>query len=99
MNGVGKIFNTKYGGLIFSLLSGCAYFIIVLDFILKYTQNGGMLLGFFFFPAVICGMGLVLLKTVNRLRDEEQWSKINLLIYSHIVLLLISFVFLYDIIS
>ncbi|MBO5060167.1 MAG: hypothetical protein J6C82_04565 [Clostridia bacterium] len=98
MQGIGKIFDTKYGSLIFALLSGCAYFIIVLDFIMKYTENSGALLGFFFFPAIICGMGLVLLKAIKRLRDEEAFGKINMLVYAHIVLFLISLVFLYDII-
>lgn len=98
MYGVGKIFNTKYGGLVFSLVSGLAYFIIVLDFILHYTKNGGVLLGFFFFPAIICGMALVLMKSVKRLKEEERYSKINLLVYLHIVLVILSAVFLLDIV-
>ena len=97
MNKVYKIFETKYGGLIFSLFAGSAYFIIILDIVLKSTKAGG-LLGLFFFPAIICGTGLVLLKTINKLRDEEQLSKINILVYLHIILALISLVFLLDII-
>lgn len=97
MSGVGKIFETKYGGLIFSLLSGCAYFVIILDFILKTTPLGG-LLGLFFFPAIIFGAGLVLLKTVKKLLDEEQSKKVNILVYAHIVLILISIIFLFDIV-
>ena len=97
MNKIYKIFETKYGGLIFSLLAGSAYFIIIIDIVLKSTKAGG-LLGLFFFPAIICGTGLVLLKTVHKLREEEQVNKINILVYSHIVLLMISLVFLFDII-
>ena len=97
MKGIGKIFDTKYGGLIFALLSGSAYFIIILNFILKGSPANG-LLGFFFFPAIICGAGLLLLKTVKKLRDEESFQKINILVYAHIILLLISIVFLFDII-
>ncbi len=97
MKGIGKIFDTKYGGLIFSLASGCAYFIIILDFILKSSASGG-LLGFFFFPAIICGAGLVLLKTIKKLQDEERPEKVNLIVYAHIGLILISIAFLFDII-
>lgn len=97
MKGVGKIFDKKYGGLIFSLISGSAYFIIILDLILKSSPSGG-LLGFFFFPAIICGSGLILLKTINKLRDEENYQKVNIIVYAHIVLVLISIVFLLDII-
>lgn len=97
MKDINKLFDTKYGGLIFALASGCAYFIIILDFILKLSPANG-LLGFFFFPAIICGTGLILLKTVKKLRDEESYQKVNILVYAHIVLLLISIVFFIDII-
>lgn len=99
MYGIGKIFETKFGGLISSLLCGSAYFIIILDFILKYTQNGGMLLGFFFFPAIICGMALVIFKSIKRMKDEKAFSKINALIYMHIILMAVSVIFLIDIIK
>ena len=96
MKGINKIFDTKYGGLVFSLFSGCAYFIIILDFFLKSTTAGGGLLGFFFFPAIVCGTALVILKLVKRLQEEEQYGKINLIVYMHIALAIISIVFLFD---
>lgn len=99
MHGIGKIFDTKYGGLIFSLICGAAYYIIILDFITRYTSQGGELLGFFFLPAIICTAALVILKTAKRLILEELFSKLNLLIYVHIILILISLVFLADILS
>lgn len=99
MHGIGKIFDTKYGGLIFSLLAGTAYFIIILDFILKHTKTGGLLLGFFFAPAIIAGAGLIIIKTAKKLQEEEKFSKINLFLYLHIVLILLGIVFLADIIK
>lgn len=98
MHGIGKIFDTKLGGLIFSLICGAAYYIIILSFIMKYSPNGGMLLGFFFLPAIVCGAALVIFKTAEHLRSEENFGKINLLIYLHIVLTAVSIVFLLDII-
>lgn len=99
MHGIGKIFDTKYGGLIFSLLAGAAYFIIILDFVLKHTSKGGALLGFFFSPAIIAGAALVIIKTVRQLSEEEKFEKINLFLLLHIVLMLLGIVFLIDILN
>ena len=97
MKGIGKIFDTKYGGLIFSLAAGCAYFIIILNIVLQSAPRAG-LLGFFFAPAIIAGTGLVLLKTIKRLIDEEQPGRVNALCWVHIVLMALSLVFLADLI-
>ncbi|MBR4173337.1 MAG: hypothetical protein IKR46_03090 [Clostridia bacterium] len=99
MHGIGKIFDKKYGGLIFSLLAGSAYFIIILDFILKHTQRGGALLGFFFSPAIIAGVALVIIKTIKRLEADEAFTRINLFLYLHLILMLLGIVFLFDIIK
>ncbi len=98
MYGMGKIFNTKYGGLIFSLLCGIAYFIIILSFILKNTAQGG-LLAFFFSPAIIAGAALIIIKTVKRLQEEEKFRNINLFLYSHIILMALSIFFLIDLLK
>ena len=98
MYGMGKIFNTKYGGLVFSLLCGIAYFIIILSFILKNTAQGG-LLAFFFSPAIIAGAALIIIKTVKRLQEEEKFRNINLFLYSHIILMALSIFFLIDLLK
>ena len=98
MKGIGTLLNKKHGELVFSILCGIAYFIIVLYFILRNTQSGGTFLSFMFAPAIVCGMALALIKSIRRLKEEEEFFKINLLIYAHIVLALVSLVFLYDII-
>lgn len=98
MNGIGKIVESKAGELIFSLVSGLAYYIVITAFIIGNTNSGGALLSFFFLPAIVCGAALILIKTIRKLKEEEQFGKINLLIYPHILLILISIVFLFDII-
>lgn len=87
-----KFLETKYGGLIFSLLSGLAYFCLVLTFILETTGNKGILLGIFFFPAIVCGMGLVLLKGIKQWQEQENYSKITAVVILHVVLFIISIV-------
>ena len=96
MKGIGKIVESKAGELIFSLLCGVAYYIVITGFIIGNTNTGGMLLSFFFLPAIVCGAALILIKTIRKLKDEELFSKINMRIYPHIILLLISIVFLFD---
>lgn len=96
MYGIGKLFDKKYAGLTFSLLAGTAYFIIILVFILKNTATGGGLLAFFFSPAIIAGAALIIIKTVNKFREEERFKSINIFLYMHIVLMLLSIVFLID---
>ena len=92
-----KIFNTKYGGLIFSLLSGLSYFILILSFMLDgNTKNG--LLGFFFAPAIICGIALVLFKMIRGFIENEELKKANVIGIMHIILMLLSVVFLIAII-
>lgn len=90
------LFEKKWGELGFSLASGVAYFIIVWNFISRYTYRGGNLLAFFFAPAIICGMALILIKTIRAWREQELWSRLNTLILVHIVIALAAVVFLLD---
>lgn len=87
-----KFFETKYGGLIFSLLSGLAYFGLVLCFVLENTGDKGIILGIFFFPAIVCGMGLVLLKSIKLWQEQEAYGKITAVAVFHVILMIISFI-------
>ena len=87
-----KFLETKYGSLIFALLSGLAYFGLILCFIIENSGPKGMLLGFFFFPAIVCGMGLVLLKSIKQWQEQEAYGKIKGVIIFHIILFIISIV-------
>lgn len=85
--------NTK-GLLVFTLLSGCAYFITVLKFILSHTNAGGGLLGFFFFPAIVCGAALVLIKVIKQCFENENENVVVNIFWIHVGFILISIVFL-----
>ena len=60
-NKIIQLLQSTAGMLIFALLIGCAYYIVVLKFILSHTSVGGGLLDFFS-PAIIFGAALVLIK-------------------------------------
>lgn len=85
-----KLLNTKYGELITGLIFGAAYFVIILDFILKNTQKAGALLGFYVAPAVICGLALVFVKLFRRWRENEQYNSILAFMILNTVILVIS---------
>ena len=99
VKGLAKLWGTKYGGFVFSLICGVAYFIILLNLLSINNQAGGGLIALFIAPAVICGMALILIKAAKKLILEEEFSKLALMTYSHIVLLLLSVVFLIDLLK
>ncbi len=94
MNAIIKFLSTRKGEMLFSLGSGLAYFLIVLQFIRQYSRNGSLLLGFFFCPAIICGMALVLIKILRSWKEQALYRKITVLFFAHAALFLISLVFL-----
>lgn len=85
-----NILKKPYAALIFSLLCGLAYFGIACNFIQMNTENGSMLLGFFFFPAIICGAALIILKAVRMYIEEENDKKLNILVIMHLFIMLLS---------
>lgn len=93
-----ELLQNTAGRLIFALMSGAAYYIIALKFILSHTNNGGGLLGFFFLPAIVCGMGLVIIKVLRSKEEEDNKSAMLRIFWAHVILILISIAFLITII-
>lgn len=98
MKGIGKIVESRVGELVFSLLAGGAYFIVIMGFVVANTKAGGVMLSMFFLPAIVCGAAILIIKTIRKLKEEEQPGKINAIIYAHIALAVISIAFLAEII-
>lgn len=92
-NRIIKLLQNTWGLLIFALLSGCAYYAVIMKFILSNTQKGGGLLGFFFLPLIICGAALVLIKVIRQCMEEERENKAVLLFWIHVVFIVIAAVF------
>lgn len=74
--------------LIFSLLSGCAYFAVILNFILTNTERAGALLGLYVAPAVICGLALVFIKAIRNFFENEQYKGIFFIITVNSIVIL-----------
>lgn len=79
--------------LIFSLLSGMAYYVVILKFILSHTSVGGGLLGFFFFPAIVFGAGLVLIKLIKQCLENGNNGAVSIIFWLHVIFWAIAIVF------
>ncbi len=93
-----KLLKSTVGRLVFALLSGGAYYIIALKFILSHTSVGGGLLGFFFLPAIVCGMGLVIIKILRSQEEQENTGAMLTVFWTHTLLIIISIAFLFTMI-
>lgn len=93
-NGIIKLLKNTLGLLIFALLSGGAYYIVILKFILSHTDKGGGMLGFFFFPAIVCGAALILIKLIKQFFENERENSAVALFLLHVLFIMISIVFL-----
>lgn len=83
--------------LIFALLSGGAYFILALKFILSHTQVAGGLLAAYLSPVIICGAALILIKLFKQCRENENENAIVGLFWIHVLLIIMSAVFAFTI--
>lgn len=76
--------------LVFGLLSGGAYFAIVVELIAGYFSEPNRLIIYFFAPVIICGTALVLIKLIKQHYEAENYPKITILFWVHIVLMIIA---------
>lgn len=86
-----RLINSRYGLLVFSLLSGFAYFTLVMILIsqVKYSY----LLGIFFCPAVVCGAAACIIKSVKAFVDNEQIDRAKRIVGIHTALIVFAIVF------
>ena len=92
-NGIIKLLQNTWGLLIFSLLSGLAYYAVILKFILSNTEKGGGLLGFFFFPLIICGAALILIKIIKQCMENGREGGAVALFWLHVLFIIIAAVY------
>lgn len=85
-----NLLKNTWARLIFALLSGAAYYVIVLKFILSHTSSGGGLLGFFFLPAIVCGAALVLIKVIRQCIEDGRESAAAAVFWLHVVFMIIA---------
>lgn len=91
-NRILKTLTTTAGRLIFALLAGLGYFMVILRFVIEWS-GGSALIAFFFAPVIICGAALVLVKLMRQAEEAENPSAIIRLFWVHAALFLIGVVF------
>jgi Ni/Fe-hydrogenase subunit HybB-like protein len=79
------------GQLVFALLCGTGYFMVISGFLVT-NSNGSGLLAFFFAPAIVCGAALVIIKLMKQARENGNEKAIIKIFYLHIVLILIGII-------
>lgn len=85
-----KLLEAPAALLAFGLLSGGAYFAIVLELLSGYFNEQNKLIIYFFAPVIICGAALVLIKLIKQHYTAESYSKITLIFWVHIILMAIA---------
>lgn len=85
-----KMLNSRYSQLAFGIVFGIAYYVIILDFILKNTKQAGGLLGLYIMPAAVCGIALIFIKMIRRWRENEQNGNIVLFTVINIIISVIA---------
>lgn len=86
-----KIIESKYGLLIFSLLCGLSYYILIMMLISQVEYS--YLLGMFFFPAIVCGAAIYLIKALKALIENEDMHRVRRIIVLHSVLIFLTLVY------
>ncbi len=89
-----RLLKNTWGLLIFALLSGGAYFVIVLRFVIMNTNNGSGLIAYFFAPAVICGAALIIVKIVKQCLSDGRTGAALALFWAHAAFIAMSAVIL-----
>lgn len=95
-NKILELLKRPYALLVWALICGAAYYVIIGRFVFAYTntQAGGSLLMWLFLPAVICGAALILVKVVKQAREKENDRGILILFYTHLLIIAMGIVFL-----
>ena len=87
-----NILNTTAGQLIFALLSGLGYFMIMGGWIMDFS-NGQWLMLLYLAPIIICGAALVIVKLMKSARENENKGTILKIFWLHVAVILIGIVF------
>ena len=87
-----NILNTTAGQLLFSLLSGLGYFMIMGGWIVDFS-NGQWLMLLYLAPIIICGAALVIVKLMISARENENKGTILKIFWLHVAVILIGILF------
>lgn len=87
-----NLINTTAGQLIFALLAGLGYFMLVSGWVIDFSKGSWLIL-MYVAPLVICGAALVIIKLIKQAREAENEKTILKIFWLHICVILLGIVF------
>ncbi|MBQ7574585.1 MAG: hypothetical protein IJT23_10025 [Clostridia bacterium] len=88
-NKIIELLKKPYFLLVWSLICGGAYLAIIAQFVGQFTNtaHGAGVIIWIFFPAIVCGGALLVLKSVKNAIIEEQYKKALTIFYTHLLVI------------
>lgn len=87
-----NMINTTAGQLVFALLSGLGYFMLVGGWILDLSRGMWLIL-MYVAPIIICGAALVIIKLIKQAREAENEKAILRIFWLHLCVILLGILF------
>lgn len=84
--------NTTAGQLIFALLSGLGYFMLLSGWILDFSRGIWLIL-MYVSPIIICGAALIIIKLIKQAREAENEKTILKIFWLHVCVILLGILF------
>ncbi len=91
-NKILNLINTTAGQLIFALLSGLGYFMLISGWVIDFSKGSWLIL-MYIAPLVICGAAIVIIKLIKQAREVENEKTILKIFWLHAVVLLLGIIF------
>ena len=82
-----------YPLLIWALICGLAYLSLAARFILEWTSAGGGIIVLFFFPAIVCGAALILIKAIKKADEHGLVRTMLALFWCHLLVIFMGIIF------
>ena len=87
-----NLINTTAGQLIFVLLSGLGYFMLISGWVIDFSKGSWLML-LYIAPLVICGAAIVIIKLIKQAREAENEKTILKIFWLHTVVFLLGIIF------
>ena len=82
-----------YHLLVWALVCGLAYLSLAARFILEWTERGGGIIVLFFFPAIVCGAALIIIKGIKKADENGNERAMLSVFYFHLLVILMGIIF------
>ena len=82
-----------YQLLIWALICGLAYLSLAARFIFEFTERGGGILVWFFFPAIVCGAALIIIKGIKKADENGNERAMLTAFWAHVFIIAMGAVF------